>query len=419
MKIKFYVTGKAMCINVAYNNKRVRLGMGITLNPAEFDTEKQAVKKTVPTYAEINRQLAKARVFLNEFYHSYLNANNNTPPPPVVLVNAFNTDFLNKAARNAEPEPEIKTVNFLIFAELYLKNANFTKTRKGLFNRTLQLVKDYFTANTINPEFGAISLQVCEGFKTYLFRVKKYNPNTVGTRVKVFKQLMHAATESGYNTNMQYRSSKFTAPTNAADSVYLTETELQTLLNLNLTGKPYLNNARNLFLIGCYSGLRFSDFSQLKPENITNIDGMEFISITQRKTKGKVQIPLHPIVKKLLSANDGNPPRPIANQNLNAYLKELCKIAGITENVRVTKYAAEMQTEHTYKKWQLVTTHTARRSFATNAYLSGLPIDLISAILGHSSIQQTQTYLKLDAHEKAKQAAKHAFFNPANMQIAK
>lgn len=418
MKTRFYLTGSAICMNVAYNGKRVRLGLGISVNPADFDTEKQTVKKSEPTYAEINRQLKKASVFVNEFYHTYLNSNGNTPPPPDVLVNAFNSGFLNKAARTVAPEPQQNQASIFQFADDFLKTGKLKPQRVRRFKNVLSVLKEFLTANVIKPTFEALTFDILESYKTYLFDKKLYNPNTAGFHVKIVKQILNEATRRKHNKNLDYQTG-FTAPANNTDNVYLTEPELQTLLSIDLTGKPYLNNTRNLFLIGCYSGLRFSDFSQLKPENITTVEGTEFINIAQQKTGNKVTIPLHPVVKKLLSANNGKPPRPITNQRLNEYVKELCQIAGINTPVEVTKYKAQMRTKTTRQKWQLVTTHTARRSFATNAYLAGLPIDLISSILGHSNIQQTQTYLKLDAHEKAMQAAKHAFFNPSQMQIAK
>lgn len=95
------------------------------------------------------------------------------------------------------------------------------------------------------------------------------------------------------------------------------------------------------------------------------------------------------------------------------------KLAGIDTPTAVNVQRGNMVTSHTRPKFELITTHTARRSFATNLYLQGMDITNISKILGHATITQTQTYLKVSNEEAAKRAAKHPFFARPTMEIAK
>ena len=118
-----------------------------------------------------------------------------------------------------------------------------------------------------------------------------------------------------------------------------------------------------MFLVGCYTGLRYSDYSILKPENIRE----GFIQITQIKTKDLVVIPVHDAVNRIIAQYGGWLPKSISNQKTNDYLKDIgemtpCLSKEVTRSF--TKERKQQQTRHT--KWELLTTHTARRSFATN-----------------------------------------------------
>ncbi|PSJ75608.1 hypothetical protein C7N43_18040 [Sphingobacteriales bacterium UPWRP_1] len=416
MKTAFYLAGKALCLRIAYNGQRVRFGMGISTNAANFDAAKQAFRKTEPAHPELNRLLQRAVNFVNEFYHNYLNTNGNTPPPPDVFVNAFNTRFLNKqvaAEKPADTPPEL-----FEFIERYIATrTDVSYPTKRKFANTLKYLKLYFEKQVVKPVFDAVTLDVCLNFELFLTQPPyNLNPNSSGNYIKTLKHFLSKAKVKGYFAGYETIRDNVKAKKNATDCIYLTETELAAILELDLTNKPYLLNARNLFILGSYTGLRYCDFKEIAPANIRG----GFIYKTQNKTKEQVKIPLHPIVTGILDANNGTPPRPISNQKLNVYIKELGKLAGIDTPTTTAKSTANGLVKNTTRpKYELITCHTARRSFATNTYLAGLPIDVISSILGHSTITQTETYLKVKQSEKAELAAKHAFFNPAQMRVAK
>jgi len=125
--------------------------------------------------------------------------------------------------------------------------------------------------------------------------------------------------------------------------------------------------------------------------------------ITQLKTGNKVVIPIHPTVQRILDKYNGQLPRPISNQKTNDYLKEIGKICPELQTKESRTYTkAGKRIIRNYDKWELVTTHTARRSFATNEYKAGMPTITIMAITGHKTEKAFMRYIKVTPDEHAK-----------------
>jgi integrase len=215
---------------------------------------------------------------------------------------------------------------------------------------------------------------------------------------------LNEATDSGTNTNLSFKSRRFLAAKEKSDSIYLSEKEVLEIEAIDLSGNPRLDRVRDLFLVGCYTGLRYSDYSILRPEHIN--DG--FIEITQTKTGDPVVIPIHSTVERILDKYAGQLPRPISNQKTNEFLKEIGQKANSLKAITtksITRGGAKV-TEN-YQKWQLLSTHTARRSFASNEYLAGTPTLTIMAITGHKTEKAFLKYIKLTPSEHAKLLKSH------------
>lgn len=234
-----------------------------------------------------------------------------------------------------------------------------------------------------------------------------YTVNTIGKYIQVIKTFMAYATENGYNTNMYFQSKQFKAPKVPGFSIYLNEDEITKILNLDLTEKPHWERVRDLFIVGCWTGLRFSDFTAIKPENIKD----EYLEIKTFKTGERVIIPIHPMVRTIMAKYGKNPnslPPAIANQKMNAYLKEIAKqVECLQIPVDVEGIKGGMKVTETKQKWELVTTHTARRSFATNVYKSGFPAISLMKITGHRTERAFLLYIKVTPDENAKLLLDH------------
>lgn len=164
---------------------------------------------------------------------------------------------------------------------------------------------------------------------------------------------------------------------------------------------------RDLFVIGCLTGLRFSDYSTLTPDNFQ--DG--YIVKRTKKTNVTVRIPMHDYVKEIIRKYDGHVPVGYNIQYFNAYLKVICKEIGFNDRVTFSyTQGGELKTVNK-EKWELISSHTARRSAATNMYLTGrMKTFEIMKITGHKTEQCFFRYIKITNDDVARQISGDVFF---------
>lgn len=267
---------------------------------------------------------------------------------------------------------------------------------------TFKYLKEYAAEKKIVIDFKNIDLDFYDGFTQFL-QGKKLAVNTIGKKIQTLKIFLNAAKDEGKNNYEVYKSKKFVAMTEEAETIYLNELELSKLYNHDFSKNPTLERVRDLFLVGCYTGCRFSDIVQITPENITK----ERIHLKQYKTGTKVIIPLHPVVTTLLNKYNGRLPHPISNQKFNESLKIIAKMAEINDSTHKAITRGGVRTSRAYKKYELVTTHTARRSFATNLYKSGFQSYSIMAITGHKTEDSFLKYIKVTPDEHATKLELH------------
>lgn len=208
-------------------------------------------------------------------------------------------------------------------------------------------------------------------------------------------------TDRGINQKLDFKSKRFKVTTEDTESIYLNEAEIQKLNDLSLKDKIKLERVRDLFIVGCYTGLRFSDFTQIKAENIK--DG--YFNIRTQKTDEFVSIPIHPMVKAIMMKYENeylnSLPPSISNQKMNEHLKKIGEMAELNDYVITSQTKGTLRVETKSKKYELITTHTARRSFATNLYLSGFPAISIMKITGHKTEKAFLRYIKMKPQENA------------------
>ncbi|MPN21796.1 hypothetical protein SDC9_169177 [bioreactor metagenome] len=169
-----------------------------------------------------------------------------------------------------------------------------------------------------------------------------------------------------------------------------------------------LDKVRDLFIIGCYTGLRFSDLNQISPDNFINNNTQ--IKVKTEKTGEFVVIPLHKTVKEIVQKYDNSIPDVISNQKMNEYLKEVAKLAELNDRITISSTKGGTKQTEVFEKWELVTVHTARRSFATNMYLLDIPTISIMKITGHRTEKAFLLYIKISQEENANKLLNHPFF---------
>lgn len=381
-----------------YNNVKLKYSFGQKINPKFWNAEKQRAKETrqFPEYGEFNSLLNNLEGCINNEFRRLIN--DGKAPTPDLLKMA-----LNKFARK-----EKAGVNDLIsFAEYIVNNTDRKPGTKKQLRQTIRNLREFKQASKKSLHFDSIDLTFYDQFMEFLLN-KNYGKNTIGTIIKNIKVFMNEAVDRKLTANLQFKNKRFKYVEEPAETIYLTKAELDRVYHLDLSENKRLERVRDLFIIACYTGLRFSDLIELKNENISK-DG-KLVRIKTKKTGEIVIIPLQGYVKKILGKYDGVPPDPISNQKMNEYLKDLGQLAEIDEDVIITATKGGVRKSETFKKWQLITTHTARRSFATNAYLADVPTISIMKITGHRTEKSFLKYIKISQEDNANKLLNHPFF---------
>lgn len=409
-------------------NKRLRYSTGLTIqNERHWDSKKMRVKNILAEINKevINEKLDEAQTKFNKRYielalDSKIEVNND------LLREVADEVFNKKSEKEIEEKKELLPF-FEWFLDYYAFNAIST-IGKPLGKGTLKTyhntysILEQFNKEVYKLSYNKITLSFYEDLLRWLYE-KNYTTNYIGTIIKNLKRIMNAAYEKDLHTNLDFKKSGFNRITENVTNIYLTTKELEALMNYDLnsfnlfitnTGvkldKEKLDRARDLFLISAFTGLRVSDFNRLSTENFITRGNVEYLTIEMRKGKKMLAIPVHPMVKKILKKRQGHPPKRLPEQHINYAIKKVAELAEIDENVTKEVTKAGKKTSDDFKKYELISNHTGRRSFCTNAYLSGMPSIDIMAISGHSSEKVFYNYIKADYLEKAKKIAEHPFF---------
>ena len=217
-------------------------------------------------------------------------------------------------------------------------------------------------------------------------------PNSIGKDISNIKAVCRWAKDRGLNVNDHVFSRNFNSPREATIFTTLNEEELKKIKYFK--GPNYLENAKNWLIIGCWTGCRVGDLMKLSKENIfMHNNGRKYIRYIQSKTMQMVNVPIHPDVQEIIEQCNGFP-RPISSVKFNEYIKEVCYQAGLTQLIYGTKQNSKTHLKETgtYQKWELIKSHTCRRSFATNHY-NKLPNKVIMAVTGHATEKMLLNYI--------------------------
>lgn len=260
---------------------------------------------------------------------------------------------------------------------------------------------------TVN--FEDVTLEFRDRFVAFFIK-KSYSPNTIWRHVKHLKSIMNTAFEEGLHSSMDFRKSKFMVPQVATSEIYLTEAELEKIYNLDLSDEPHYAIARDVFLVGCYTAQRYSDYSRISEEHIkTTPEGNKVISLTQVKTGTHVIVPIMPRLDSILRKYNYCLPK-THEQKVNLYIKKIVEKAEITSMEIDDVFTNGKRTTEIKPKHDLVKTHTARRSGATNMYLAGVPVIAIMKITGHKTEREFLKYIRITDQENADNLADHPYF---------
>jgi integrase len=413
-KISFYLRDKdadkptPVQMFVSYGGVRLtKYPTGETIHPKYWDFKAKRVRQTksYEGHSEFNTRLSNLSKKAEGLLRKYMNDHDQQLP----TVEEFRA-LLDATLSRTPKAQKAKPIDLVTFLDSYLKEYETKineKTGRPItsgslvaYKQAIRVFKEFkaavyknkeFSFEQINPEFYA-------QFQRYLVQ-QNFATNTIGKHIKTLKTFLLEAQERGLITIPNLR--KFKTLSEPVEAIYLNEDEINTLFELDLTKNTRLEKVRDLFLVGCWTGLRFSDFTRIRPENM---DG-EFIEIQTQKTGETIVVPIHEQVKAIMQRYEGKTfnslPKPLTNQKMNEYLKELGKKAGFEDMVSETMTKGGVRKTVNYPKHELITTHTARRSFATNQYKAGFPAKSIMMITGHRTEASFYKYIKVTPREAA------------------
>ena len=282
-------------------------------------------------------------------------------------------------------------------------------------------------------DFPDIDMAFFYDYTSYLKR-KGFSINSVGKSIRDLKVILRAAEAEGFKPNSAWKSKKFKGTRVEVDSIYLTLEDLQKMMNVDFSMlSPEHEQARDIFMVGVWTAQRISDYNHIKrddfdtltrnilreepdpehPGSVVSVIAQEkitYVKNRQKKTGAKVSIPCNEALRAILEKYDYRIPH-LPDQVVNRDIKEVARAAGLTDTVEIETTKGGIPKKERIPKWQLVYSHTARRTGATLMYLAGVDLYDIMKITGHTTPAMLRKYIKADSLEVVeKLAGKYDYF---------
>jgi plasmid stability protein len=413
-------------INGKKKFKFLKYSTGEKIEPKFWNPRSNQARKSdkFPGYNELNTRLKILAAIVEDEYRKILN--DGLKPSPELL-----RDNLNVRLGKSVPAAN-KPITLFEFIAQFIEDSKsgqrttdngkrFSAMTVKSYNNTFNVLKRFQKKYKRTIDFDTIDLDFYDDLIAYLNK-ENYATNTIGKLVKNVKVFMRVAGDKKLHENFEFQNKRFKKITENTDSIYLRDAEIEQMFRLDLSEYPDLEKIRDLFVIGCYTGLRFSDYNKIVPQNIRHNEKGTFLYAKPQKTNERVVIPLHWIVMAVLERNDDRIPKLVSNTEMNRGLKQIGKLAGIDELVSIVITRGGLRMDLTYKKYELIGSHTARRSFATNMYLADIPPISIMKITGHKTEMAFMRYIKISQEDNANKLIDHPYFSqgkPGNLKIVK
>jgi integrase len=309
------------------------------------------------------------------------------------MVIAALKDSITPTTKRSAPINEL-----FIFIDKYIEEHKSTREAGSLsVYRALKTHLEKFQAEKrIRVTFESINYVFFHQFQNFLIDKQKLNNTTVAKHLSTIKTFLTYARLQGIKVPDGYRDFKIKKEN--LEVIALTEPEFQTIYHFNLKGNKKLDQVRDVFCFSCVTGLRYSDLAALKWENIKSDE----IKIIVKKTKQPLSIPLTAYSRAILSKYEGRirPLPVISNQKMNDYIKELCKLAKIDEPIEIVRYRGTKRESNTYPKYDLISVHTGRKTFATLSLEKGMSAEEVMHCTGHLDYKSFKRYVKVTETRK-------------------
>jgi site-specific recombinase XerD len=323
-------------------------------------------------------------------------------------------EVLRKLVEPEAPTPIIVKKSFADYysewVQLTLAKGKVGTARAG--NTTLRHLKEFEQAAGYAVDFDTITPAFADAYTAYLLGPANLTDNTIAKHIDRLRRFMRFAVDRGYTTARGWEKMKWKRQ--EPDIMTLTAEEVDAIEALELPAGSYLENARALFLLSCYTGLRYSDLVSIRSEHVRG----NTLRITTQKTRETISIPLQARALLIVTRYLAGGVRPISNQKLNDYLKELGQLASITDPIEIIRYRGGNRSTQTVPKWEKLSCHTGRRTFVTLSLERGLRPELVMKITGHRTWRAFQRYVNITEQAVEREFAK-VYEMPKLLKVAK
>ena len=381
---------------------RIKLAVGLTVPPAGWDKSTGRLRRGVRTAdgrsaASINDELSRIAVAADDALR--LLATRSEPPSREELRAAL-LSALGRPSVAERPDDLTfsQAADRLCVSRGALNGWSLATTAK------VRTLAGLVAAHSPRLRLSGVTPAWLQDFLVYLVAERRYHNETIRTQLKLLRWLMDWAAEAGHVPPESAEAVREFRPrlrtVTRREVVYLDTEEVRAIEALPIPPqRAYLSRARDFFLLLCFTGLRFSDAAALRWEDI----GPTFLRSVNRKTGTSVVIELNARSAAILHRRRGeaSPLPKISNQKLNDYIKELGCLAGINAPVSLTWYVGGQRCEEVRPKYELLGTHTGRRTFICLALQLGIAPATVMQWTGHSAYRAMQPYVGVSARRRA------------------
>jgi integrase len=372
---------------ITVNGERIRRNVKNVKTKAK-DWKNQRIKPNLKNEAynyhvEYNKELDELQDRVKLIYRHAL-LNNISLTKEHVVDKLDNNNF---GSNNVAP-------NFFDSFQEFIDTNRTTKAAGTIkkYVSTINFIKDFQKVTNYSIRFDNVNIDFYEKFRDYAFEERNTMNNYFARLVTVTKTFMNWAYERSYHENLDFK--KFKSPQNTIEVIYLTMDELMALYHHEFDSTR-LEHVRDFYCFGCFTGLRFSDIKQLRPSNVFK----DHIRLNIQKTKSiDHKIPLNNYAKAILDKYKETLYEPlptISSQKFNKYIKECAEIVKINKPLNITRYIGQRRVDKVLPKYELITSHTARKTFVTNSLILGMKEMVVRNITGHKDESSFKRYVEI------------------------
>lgn len=405
----------AIYATVRYHGQTVILFPGISIHTNDWINKKGVNKpKDIPENNSLKDELSEYEKLIRDTYFELASSTQAIVPTSLlkktVYARKLNADLTNISL----PQKETRILIADFFTTLIddsRSNKRMSSEGKAIkegtlltYITTLKHFKKFQIKKKRKYYLDEVSQELIDAFSQYLTMDLSLSYNGIGKNMKNVRTLLNYAKQKKHISFEIMSDIKIKVAKETSTSIYLTTEEIKAMMDLSDFETDLHEVVRDLFVIGCLTGLRFSDYSTLYDARFEK----SYIYKTMAKTMTNCVVPIHPMVKQILKKYPLGLPNCPTNQVFNKILKLIGqKVPELDASFQKMTTRNGKSEVKTYKKWELLQSHTARRSFCTNLYLSGVPTITIMAMSGHKSEKTFMSYIKADALQHAKVLEKY------------